>query len=335
MEYFNSTRKNSLESYSASCGVIAGLVGLEKREHFPSYFLIVSVTSIVINAVCAVIAMFGNALVIISIWRTPSLHSPSNVLICSLSVSDFLVGFVSQPCFVIRNTAQILGYFDTYCKTFVFHIISSALFATASLVTLTVMSVDRYLALRLHMRYNSVVTERKIVAVVLGCWILVIPFSIAPWLSIRSRETMIAFPILNLPWILICCWCYWKIFQIIRRHRRQIRHDQVHVICGTNSANHHPDMARYRRTSLHCRSSVTLLFTTCVLADDKTRYWRRQLSYIGCNSNFNIIRVLKLLSESTDLFLESYRIATGRAPIPKGHQRTCSEMFFVEKKVHL
>ena len=247
MENFNSTRKPNLES--ASCEVIAGLVGLVKREHLPSYFLIVSVTSIVINAVCAVIAMFGNALVIISIWRTPSLHSPSNVLICSLSVSDFLVGFISQPSFLMLLISTICENFDLSCRMYAIHLISGTLFATASLVTLTVMSVDRYLALRLHMRYNSVVTVRKIVAVVLGYWILVIPFSIAPWLSIRSRGTMIAFPILNLPCILICCWCYWKIFQIIRRHRRQIRRDQIHVISGTNSANHYPDMARYRRTA--------------------------------------------------------------------------------------
>ena len=249
MEYFNFTANYSLKRYSSSCEVIADLVDLEMRKYPRNYFLIVCVTSIVINAVFAVIAMFGNALVIISIWRTPSLHSPSNVLICSLSVSDFLVGFVSQPCFVIRNTAQILGYFDTYCKTFVFHIISSALFATASLVTLTVMSVDRYLALRLHMRYNSVVTVRKIAAVVLGFWIVILTLILLLWFFLFSRGTLVAFLALDLPCLLICCWCYWKIFQIIRRHRRQIRRDQVHVISGTNSANHYPDMARYRRTA--------------------------------------------------------------------------------------
>ena len=249
MEYFNFTANHSHERYSASCEVIADLVNLENREHLPSYFLIVSVTTIVINAVFTIIAMLGNALVIISIWRTPSLHSPSNVLICSLSVSDFLVGFVSQPSIVIRNTAQILGYFDTYCKTFVFHIISSAVFATASLVTLTVMSVDRYLALRLHMRYNSVVTVQKIAAVVLGYWIFIIILTSLMWIYIRNIGSVIFIPAYSLPCILICCWCYWKIFQIIRRHRRQIRRDQIHVISGTNSANHYPDMARYRRTA--------------------------------------------------------------------------------------
>ena len=111
------------------------------------------------------------------------------------------------------------------------------------------MSVDRYLALCLHMRYNSVVTVQKIVAVVLGLWLFLITAAFLFSFFLLIRRSAIACPIIYVPCILICCWCYWKIFQIIRRHRRQIRHDQVHVICGTNSANHYPDMARYRRTA--------------------------------------------------------------------------------------
>ena len=155
MEYFNFTANYSLKRYSSSCEAIADLVDLEMRKHLPSYYLITSVISIVINAVCAVIAMFGNALVIISIWRTSSLHSPSNVLICSLSISDFLVGFISQPSFVVMNVAVIRGSFDLFCRMYVVHLLSGGAFATASPVTLTVMSVDRYVALHLHMRYNS------------------------------------------------------------------------------------------------------------------------------------------------------------------------------------
>ena len=46
------------------------------------------------------ISIIGNTLVLAAILITPSLRSPSTILLCSLAVSDLLVGLVVQPNYI-------------------------------------------------------------------------------------------------------------------------------------------------------------------------------------------------------------------------------------------
>ena len=54
----------------------------------------------VFNSLLMLISIVGNALVLAAILKTPSLRSPSTVFLCSLAVSDLLVGFVVQPVYI-------------------------------------------------------------------------------------------------------------------------------------------------------------------------------------------------------------------------------------------
>ena len=74
----------------------------------------------VLNAPLMLISILGNALVLAAIIRTPSIRSTSIIVLCSLAVSDLLVGFLVQPIYVaqevtkeplLRNLADMIGYF--------------------------------------------------------------------------------------------------------------------------------------------------------------------------------------------------------------------------------
>ena len=62
-----------------------------------------SETIVIINCVLNIplmlISIIGNTLVLAAILRTPWLRSPSTTLLCSLAVSDLLVGLVVQPTY--------------------------------------------------------------------------------------------------------------------------------------------------------------------------------------------------------------------------------------------
>ncbi len=60
----------------------------------------VVIINCVLNAPLMLISIIGNTLVLAAILRTPSLRSPSFILLCSLTVSDVLVGFVVQPLYI-------------------------------------------------------------------------------------------------------------------------------------------------------------------------------------------------------------------------------------------
>ncbi|KAL9951057.1 hypothetical protein ACROYT_G043650, partial [Oculina patagonica] len=72
----------------------------ENREDYdqrPYYTIVVYAA---VNVFLCFIALFGNGAILITLWKTPSLHSPGNILLASLAVSDLAVGLVVQPLFM-------------------------------------------------------------------------------------------------------------------------------------------------------------------------------------------------------------------------------------------
>ena len=60
----------------------------------------------VLNAPLILISIVGNALVLLAIFRTPSIHSTSMIMLTSLAfsdLSDLLVGLLAQPLFIAEE----------------------------------------------------------------------------------------------------------------------------------------------------------------------------------------------------------------------------------------
>ena len=58
----------------------------------------------ILNAPLMLISILGNALVLAAITTTPSIRStPHMIMLCSLAVSDFLVGLIAQPIFIAKE----------------------------------------------------------------------------------------------------------------------------------------------------------------------------------------------------------------------------------------
>ncbi len=143
-------------------------VNLEKtRDTF-----IASILTCILNAVFSVITVTGNFIILHVIWKTQELHSPSSILLFCLAASDLLVGLICQPFFVAYKIAELVGNFRAYCILRMIQNISGFTTAGASLAILSGISVDRLLALILHLRYNTIVTVQRIVQTVVVFWIL-------------------------------------------------------------------------------------------------------------------------------------------------------------------
>ena len=124
--------------------MLDGLEGDEESSPFETSVIINSV----LNALLIPICIAGNALVLAAVWRNPSLRTASNILLCSLAVTDFFVGFLLLP---VNIAHFILSESSFYSGLPQARIVLTIQLCSVSLETMTAISVDRYLALRYHM----------------------------------------------------------------------------------------------------------------------------------------------------------------------------------------
>ncbi|XP_055366251.1 trace amine-associated receptor 1-like [Betta splendens] len=114
-----------------------------------------------------------NLLVIISISHFRQLHTPTNLLLLSLAVSDFLVGLLVMPFqILLAEPCWLLG--DLMCALF---FLVAFITLCSSVVNMVLISVDRYVAICDPLRYSTKVTENRIKLCVLLSWLYCVFYS--------------------------------------------------------------------------------------------------------------------------------------------------------------
>ncbi|XP_061697941.1 trace amine-associated receptor 13c-like [Syngnathoides biaculeatus] len=122
--------------------------------------------SVLLSAEC-VLTVLLNLLVIISISHFRHLHTPTNLLLLSLAVSDLLVGFVAMPGEIyVRISCWFLG--DIVCSLWNYMCFTTA---SSSVGNMVLISADRYVAICDPLYYNVKVTVKKIQLCICLSWV--------------------------------------------------------------------------------------------------------------------------------------------------------------------
>ncbi|XP_031565936.1 melanocyte-stimulating hormone receptor-like [Actinia tenebrosa] len=129
------------------------------------------ITLSTLYAVTSLTAVYLNSLILYSIWKNPSLHKPSYLLLANLALSDLMFGAFAETLTILAHYAYIKEWSTKYCYiAAIAHVIGHWL-GSVSLYCLTLISVDRLLAIRLKNRYRSFVTSRRIWMVTVPYWV--------------------------------------------------------------------------------------------------------------------------------------------------------------------
>ena len=213
----------------------------------PASILVVNpkilITSIVLSTFISITATIGNLLVLVTIWRSPNLHSTSNTLLFGLALSDLCVGVASEPLHIgfqaelYNNSGKI-----TTCTLMKVRNLISVFLTLVTLLTVTAMSVDRYLAIYLHLRYEQVVTVKRTKRVILCLWLIsslpsvIMDFDATNSYLVVTLIIAVCLAIISFVWI--------KIYQVVRHHEAQI---QDQMAAASQSFN----MARFRNSAIN------------------------------------------------------------------------------------
>ena len=182
-----------------------------------------SIITCILNATFSLITASGNFIILHVIWKKQELHSPSFILLACLASSDFLVGLIviCQPFYVAYQIAELVDNFDAYCVLKMIQNLSGYTTSGVSLAILCLVSVDRLLALTLHLRYDTIVTVSKILQFVFFLWSS-IATAVMSRLWIATSSWNFGPVILFLVTFLVITLSTLKIFHIVRKHQRQI-----------------------------------------------------------------------------------------------------------------
>ncbi|KAM3862157.1 trace amine-associated receptor 13c-like [Diretmus argenteus] len=137
------------------------------RPHYETMLLYILLSS------SSLITVSLNMLVIISICHFRNLHTPTNFLLLSLAVSDFLVGFLLIPGEILLIAGcWYLG--NIMCA---FYVYVSFIITCSSVGNMVLISVDRYLAICHPLRYSTSITPRRVKICVILCWVCSVSYS--------------------------------------------------------------------------------------------------------------------------------------------------------------
>ena len=113
------------------------------------------------------------------------------------------------------------------------YVMLSSTFCLASFLGVVAVSVDRFLAIHLHLRYQELVTHKRVVAVVILIWFVSAIFSgVLLWLLPDRYSRILTFP--GIVGLVLTTLVYIRIYSTARRHKNQIQAQQVQGLGENN-----------------------------------------------------------------------------------------------------
>ncbi|XP_012859224.3 adenosine receptor A3 [Echinops telfairi] len=199
-----------------------------------------SITYITVEILIGLCAIVGNVLVIWVVKLNSSLQTTTFYFIVSLALADIAVGILVMPLAIVISLGITIHFY-----TCLFMNCLLLIFTHASIMSLLAIAVDRYLRVKLTVRYKRVTTQRRIWLALGLCWLVSFLVGLTPmfgwnmqpfleynqnatYIPCKFRSTMrmdymvyFSFFIWILIPLVVMCALYLDIFYVIRNRLNQ------------------------------------------------------------------------------------------------------------------
>ena len=209
---------------------------------------VVAVVKTITFLIITICAVFGNLLVIVSVFKFERLRIIANSFIVSLAFADLLVGLVVMPFNAAKEITQKWLFGAIMCDIFN---ANDVFFSTASLLNICCISIDRYIAITDPFHYEQRMTKRFVAIMLCVAWgasalISHVPihlrwYTTSKYLNSVQNITDVCDFIVSKPyaaisssisfWIpaIILLFAYVKIYREARRQAKHIQSLSVHA----------------------------------------------------------------------------------------------------------
>ena len=182
------------------------------------------VANCVFNSFLCYTTIILNIVTIHAIRKTALLPKPLRTLLLSLAASDVGVGLLVQPLYISTLVSR-LNQKRIGCISYKGWSVVITFFCISSLLNVVTISVDRFLAVYLHLRYQELVTHKCFIAAVISIWLLSAIISS----SVFWDPLLFSSQVIRLVIVFVCLIIYW-IYIVLKRHKNQIQGLQIQEV---------------------------------------------------------------------------------------------------------
>ena len=179
---------------------------------------------VVIDSFVAVLTVISNIMFLTALRSKRSLHTPSNILLGALSLSDLLVGFVVQPLWIVKFCYVLFDEDYTVFDYPRFFITWFAIFL--SFTYMVTVSINRYVAVSYPLWYHAKATCRThlvLVITVFSSSIFLYSLGQMLFVYLQLFEIIYSYYAFMCLFLAITGYCNAKIFMVTQSQRREIR----------------------------------------------------------------------------------------------------------------
>ena len=220
---------NGTESKAGSLVVMCPMNDVVWKQEYQVEKIGFAVAAIILNILSFPVTILMNVLVIMAVKTRPRLQSKYNILLACLAGTDLLVGAASQPSFIAGQIYVIKGLsLIEYCRYFKETHLIFWIPIRASLFHLTLISMERFIAIKYTFHYLTIVTEFSVKMAVVSSWVIsscpAILQSLFEELEIIIRVARLMLACCNLSLVL---YFHLSVYFVTRRHEKQIKCEQI------------------------------------------------------------------------------------------------------------
>ena len=188
-----------------------------------------TIANCVFNSFLCYTTIILNIVTIHAIRKTALFPKHLRTLLLSLAASDVGVGLFVQPLYISTLITWLKQKrIDCISNRGLFVIFT--FFCVSSLFNVVTISVDRFLAVHLHLRYQELVTHKRVIAAVISIWLLsAIISSSVFWDPLLFSSRVIGLVIMTVCLIVVVI-VYWRIYIVLKRHKNQIQSLQIQEV---------------------------------------------------------------------------------------------------------
>ena len=178
----------------------------------------------VLHLLCSPMAALGNVLVLHALSKSSSIPANAKKMFSSLACSDIAVGMLSQPLMgaIIAVALQMddQDRTDLLCPAilpaFYFPVV---LLGCSSFLNMIAIAADRLLAILLHLRYQELVTPKRVIIALVSLW-LTSAVSALVYISLPDGNDVVTG--LSFVGLVLTTAAYIYICKVVRYHQNQI-----------------------------------------------------------------------------------------------------------------